>query len=121
MIEAMRDDEYMQQWRQLEALLRSGYYSAASHLCLSLSEASRGSFSMQCSLSQAWQKLGQFDQMLDTARNAACLQPEHHGARLRLVECLIYCAETGLAIDELAALETSHVTPDTLQAIAQMY
>ncbi|MES2074086.1 MAG: sulfotransferase [Pseudomonadota bacterium] len=115
----MSHDEHMQQWRKIEAHQRSDGRQAASGLGLSLSAASPASFSMQ--FAPAWQKLGQFDHMLDAARQASRWQPEHHGARLRLVECLIYCAETGLAIEELATLESTQVAPDTLQAIAQMY
>lgn len=117
----MSHDEHMQVWRKIEAHLRSDDHHAAAKLCHSLSASVQASFWMQFALSQAWQRLGQFDNMLDAARRAARLQPEHHGARLRMVECLIYCAETGLAIDELASLELTQVGPDTLQTMAQMY
>ena len=103
----------------IEPPLRPDDRRAATELNPALSASSRPAPAMQ--FAPAWQKLGQFDHMLDAARQASRLQPEHHGARLRMVECLIYCAETGLAIKELAALESTPVSPETLQAIAQMY
>jgi tetratricopeptide (TPR) repeat protein len=115
----MSHDGHMQKWLNFEAHRQTAGRQAGTEPCTSLSASPQAAFSMP--FAPAWQKLGQFDHMLDAARQASRVHPEHHGARLRLVECLIYCAETGLAIQELAALESTQVTPDTLQAIAQMY
>eukprot|EP01034_Spumella_vulgaris_P031480 gene31481-38879_t len=103
----------------IEQPLRPDDRRVATELNPALSASLRPAPAMQ--FAPAWQKLGQFDHMLDAARQASRLQPEHHGVRLRMVECLIYCAETGLAIKELAELESTPVSPETLQAIAQMY
>lgn len=117
----MSEQDLTEQMERLDASLRSGRHQEALAICHSLAALPRHSLPLKLALSQAWQRLGQFDFMLEAARQAARLQPDHCAARLRVIECLIYCGDVTLALAELAALERRACHPDLLQDIAQMY
>lgn len=117
----MSENDLMRQVQRIDTLLSAGQHQAAISLCHQLAPLALHAPTVQLALSRAWQRLGEFDAMLAAANLAGALEPEHAGARLRIAECLIYCAQPDLAIAELAALEQRCDDPDVLQDIAQMY
>ncbi|MES2074094.1 MAG: sulfotransferase [Pseudomonadota bacterium] len=117
----MSDNYLTQQMQRLDAFLSAGEHQAAMSLCHQVSPSARHSLPVQLALSRAWQRLGEFDLMLSAAKLASSVEPAHAGARLRVAECLIYCAQSDVAVAELAALEQRSDDPDLLQEIAQMY
>jgi tetratricopeptide (TPR) repeat protein len=117
----MSDNYLKQQMQRLDALLSAGEHQAATGLCHEVAPLAQHSLPLQLALSRAWQRLGDFDLMLSAAERASSLEPEHVGARLRVAECLIYCARPDTAVAELTALEERGDDPELLQDIAQMY
>lgn len=68
------------------------------------------------------QRLGHFDAMLSSAEQASAIDAGNIGARLRLLECLLYCGRVDRVLDELGILEAKAASDHPLLCkIAEYY
>jgi len=108
--------------REVAQLLHHGQPAAAAALCRELMSGPGESAELQILASQAFERLGDFDSMLQAARRAAALRPADVGARIRLIEAEANCGGTRTALEHLAALERDTGGDHRLvQHIAELY
>lgn len=103
-------------------LLRAGRHTDASTACERLLAQGSVPTEVLLTISQAYQRLGNFSGMLAAAQRAAESEADHTGALLRVVESFIYLGNIAMALERLAELESLATNdPRLLQDIAQMY
>ncbi len=118
----MTEQDFSTRIKQLDQYLLSGQSESAAMLCAEITACQPQSISLLLMLSQVWQRLGNFESMLASARRAVSLQPDHPGALLREIESQIYCGHVDIALSKLAALEKcANNDAHLLQDVAQMY
>lgn len=118
----MTQQDFSSRIKQLDQYLLSGQTDAAAMLCGEITACQPQSISLLLTLSQVWQRLGNFEAMLATAQRAVTLQPDHSAALLREIESHIYCGHVDKALSKLAALKHSADNDARLlQDVAQMY
>jgi tetratricopeptide (TPR) repeat protein len=118
----MTEQDFSTRIKQLDQYLLSGQNDAAAKLCGEITACQPQSASLLLMLSQVWQRLGNFEAMLTTAKRAVKLQPDHSGAVLRKIESYIYCGQIDKALSQLIELEKiANLDALLLQDVAQMY
>jgi len=74
------------------------------------------------SASRLAQQKGDFTAMLDQAKRALALSPDHEDAALRLAECHLFCGEVDASVAQLNTLEkAARDNPRLLQRVAELY
>lgn len=117
---AMKPADPTRLWTDINAALQSGDASLARTLNERLSAGA--DWQVLLGVSRVHQALGEFGPMLETARKAFGQVPSAPDALARMVECLIYCGEIGLARVELNAAEArAQGDPIALQHVASLY
>jgi len=99
------------QIEQVKQLLIGRRFSEAIKLCQQLLAANSSFVAIHILQSQAYQQNSEFDKMLESARRAHQLQPQHFSTNVRLIECLIYTGEIAEAISKLDLLH-QHISKD---------
>lgn len=118
----MTEQDVSEELHALDLQLRDARYADASATCAKLIGDQTVSAAALLLVSQAYQRLGDFGQMLAAAQRATEVEPNHFAAHLRLVESLIFGGQIGLAISYLARLEIdADSDARLLQDVAQMY
>jgi Flp pilus assembly protein TadD len=107
---------------QVKQLALGGQIEAADQLCSELIRQHPDSLPLLLLHSQICQQQGQFDRMLNASRQAVLQNPVSVNARIRQVECRIYCGDIERALKELHRLERK-VRSDhhLLQKVAGLY
>lgn len=111
----------LNQLRDLDEHLANDRHADGSVLCHSLIDEILPA-SVYAVLSQAAQRLGDFDAMLLAAHKSAVANPDDFAPRLRLAECYLYAGYTDRCLAELGKLEQlARNDGATLQLVGNLY